>query len=91
MSQIVQPDFFSQGGISSSPYVLRSMGRYRNIALMATSITKVEVFVDGSTYIDITANTGILNVTTAGLVLLKDVCFQQYRITFTGTLFVNAN
>jgi hypothetical protein len=95
MSQIVQPDFFSQGGVvvGSSPYVLKNMGRFRHIALMSDGgvISKVEVFVNGTTYLDITGNTDIVSTTTAGLVLVNFACFQQYRITYTGTLYVTAN
>jgi len=89
MSQVFYRDYFSQGGVdvASSPYVLKNMGRFENLTFVATSITLVEATIDGTTYFTITS----LGTTFAGGIIFKGMVFKQYRITFTGTLFVNAN
>jgi hypothetical protein len=89
MSQNVSRDFFSQGGVATSPYVLKNMGRFNVVSFVATSVTKVEASVDGTTFIDISA---LKNANSpSGSMLFSDVCFQQYKVTFTGSLVVNAN
>lgn len=89
MSQIFARDYFSQGGIdaSSSPYVLRNMGTFENLTFVATSVTLVEATIDGTNYFTITS----LGTTFSGGITFKGMCFRQYRITFTGSLVVNAN
>ena len=84
-------DFFSQGGVAdtSSPYVLKNMGRFNTISFVATTVSKVEASVDGTTFIDISALKNASSPT--GSMLFSNVCFQQYKITYTGSLVVNAN
>jgi hypothetical protein len=84
-------EFFSQGGVpdTSSPYVLRNMGRFATLSFVATTITKVAASVDGTTFLAISALKK--SSSPSGSMLFSDLCFVQYRITFTGDLFVNAN
>ena len=91
MSQILSRDFFSQGGVdvSASPYVLKNMGRFNNLSFVATTVSKVEASVDGTTFINISALKNASSPT--GSMLFSGVCFQQYKITYTGNLVVNAN
>ena len=84
---VVQPDYFSQGGVATSPYVLENMARFTKFSFTAMAVSKIEASLDGVIYNDITA---VANTSIVGLATLANVCFKQYRITFTGTLFVNA-
>ena len=88
MAQIVVPDSFSNGGITSSPYTLHDMAKKQNLTFAATAVSKVEASLDaGTTWYDITAK----GETFTGGILFKSLAFQSYRVTFTGTLLVNAN
>ena len=93
MSQNVSRDFFSQGGVAAagggSPYTLKNMGRFNTLSFVATTVTKVEASVDGTNFIDISALKNASSPT--GSMLFSGVCFQQYKVTFTGSLVVNAN
>lgn len=91
--EVVTPDHFTQGPVTESPYIFRHAIRYRRISFQATSITKVEVSLESGTpeWVDITANTGLLNVTTAGLVVVLAGAFAMFRVTYTGSLRINAN
>jgi hypothetical protein len=88
MSQALAREFFSQGGVdgAASPYVLKNMGRYTNLSFKATTVSLVEGSVDGGASYSALTGTSI-----SGGVIFSNVCFMQYRVTFTGSLFVNAN
>jgi len=88
---IAQKDFYTQAPVSS-PAVFDKLARYEHITFLATAaITKVEISDDNNTYVDITANTGLLNVTTAGVVVAINVCAKFWRVTTTGTVRVMAH
>jgi len=88
MTQVVVPDSFSQSGVTTSPYVLKDMAKKRNFSFCASTVTKVEASPDGgTTFFDITA----LGTTFTGGIRFVAMAFSAYRVTFTGTLLVNAN
>jgi hypothetical protein len=87
---IVQREFFktSGGGAITTPLVVKNLGRFKNVAFQATTITKVEAALDDTTFLDITS---LGTTTVTGLWFIKDVAFPTYRVTGTGTLTVTAN
>ena len=88
MAQLVIPDSFAKGGVTSSPHILLDMAKKRNLTFAASAVSKVEGSPDaGTSWFDITS----LGSTFTGGIVFKAMAFQAYRITFTGTLFVNAN
>ena len=88
MAQIIVPDSFALAGVTSSPHVLLDMAKKQNFTFAATTVTKVEASPDaGVTWYDITG----LGTTFTGGIVFKAMAFQSYRVTYTGTLFVNAN
>lgn len=87
MSNALAREYFVQAGVSVSPYVLQNMGRYENLTFVGGAVSLVEASIDGTTWFTITS----LGTTFTGGIAFKGVCFKQYRITFTGTLVVNAN
>jgi hypothetical protein len=90
---IAQRDFFTQAPVDS-PAVFKNMGRFSSVMFQAgAAITKVEVSTDGTNYIDITADTALVDLTVAGLAVMKyPVSFKEYRITSSGQkITVNAN
>lgn len=91
MNSSLAREFFSQGPVAqiASPYILKNMARFNTFSFVATSVTKVEASADGTNFIDISA---LKNASSpSGSMLFSGVCFQQYKITFTGNLIVNAN
>jgi hypothetical protein len=81
---IAQKDFYTQAPVDS-PAVFDKLARFEHITfLSAAAISKVEISDDGATYVDITANTGLLNVTTAGVVIAINVCAKFWRVTSSG-------
>ncbi len=86
---IAQREFFQDGPYTASPAVVPNTGRYANWTFAATTVTAVEGTVDGVAYVDITALA--LAASPAGTKVFQDICFKAYRVTYTGTLRVNAN
>ncbi len=86
---IAQREFFQDGPYTASPAVVPNTGRYANWTFAATTVTVVEGTIDGSDFTDITSLA--LAGSPAGTKLFQDICFKAYRVTFTGTLRVNAN
>lgn len=87
---ISQREFYTDGG-QASPAVFKNLGRYQDLTFYGTTITKVEVSADGIAYYDVTADSGVVDLSVTGLAVVKDVCFLLYRITGTGTIKVTAN
>lgn len=78
---IAQKDFYTQAPVDS-PAVFDKLARFEHITFLSgAAITKVEISADGTTYFDITANTGLLNVTTTGVVVAINVSAKFWRIT----------
>lgn len=98
MSEVVQRAAFTQGGapVGQSPLVWKNAASYEVVTFIAIggTISKVEASPNDVDWVDITANTGatgLLNVITSGVVVAQLVSFKAYRITYTGTLYINAN
>jgi len=94
MSEVTSRDTLIEGA-KDSPAEYHNMAKYADVAFFSdngTAITKVEVANDDTNYRDITANTALLDLTVAGLAVLKNVAFKSYRVTCSGQkIAVNAN